>query len=162
MAEVTFRPYRCDDERACLDIFDANCPAFFAPNERAEYEAYLDRVPAGYEVCEVNARICGGFGIADAGDGASVLSWILLSPEVQGMGIGSLVMNRVMQKSRQWNAKLIRIATSPKATEFFGRFGAVSQSITTDGWGPGMDRVDMELVLAPQSSLDVEDFTPGR
>ena len=81
MAQITFRPFRRDDESACLAIFDANCPAFFAPNERAEYEAYLDSVPAGYEVCEVDGRVSGGFGIANAGDGASVISWILLSQE---------------------------------------------------------------------------------
>lgn len=162
MAQITFRPFRRDDESACLDIFDANCPAFFAPNERAEYEAYLDSVPAGYEVCEVNARVCGGFGIADAGDGASVISWILLSPEVQGMGIGSQMMHRIVQKSRTLNAALIRIATSPKAVDFFARFGAVRQSTTKNGWGPGMDRVDMELALTPQSSPGAKNFTPGR
>jgi GNAT superfamily N-acetyltransferase len=162
MAKVTFRPYRRDDESACLAIFDANCPAFFAPNERAEYEAYLDSVPDSYEVCEVDGRVRGGFGIADAGDGASVISWILLSPEVQGMGIGSKVMNRVVRKSRQWDAKLVRIATSPKAADFFARFGAVRQSTTKNGWGPDMDRVDMELPLAPQSSRGANRITPGR
>jgi GNAT superfamily N-acetyltransferase len=147
MAQITFRPYRRDDKNDCVSMFDANCPAFFAPNERAGYEAYLDRVPASYEVCEVDGRVSGGFGIADTGDGASIISWILLSPDVQGMGIGSQVMNRVIRKSRAWDATLIRIATSPKAADFFARFGAVRRSTTKDGWGPGMDRVDMELPL---------------
>ena len=35
-----------------------------------------------------------------------------------------------------------------KAAAFFARFGAIEKVTTPDGWGPGMDRVDMELNLA--------------
>jgi GNAT superfamily N-acetyltransferase len=161
MVQIRFRTYRRDDENDCLAIFDANCPKFFAPNERAEYEAYLADVPASYEVCEVDGRVRGGFGLANAGDGASVINWIMLSPEVQGMGIGSRVMDRAIRNSRIRHSTLIRIATSPGAADFFARFGAVCRSTTKDGWGPGMDRVDMELEV-PQSSRGADNFTPGR
>ena len=72
----------------CLDIFDANCPEFFAPNERQEYENFLNCDSKGYEVCD----------------------------ESEGRA-------------------------------FFAKLGATPTSSTVDGWGPGMDRVDMVLAL---------------
>ncbi len=40
--QPTFRPYQTADREACLGLFDANCPEFFAPNERADYVAFLE------------------------------------------------------------------------------------------------------------------------
>ena len=56
---VVFRPYCSTAFQACTDIFDANCPEFFAPNERQEYEEFLTDVSHGYEVCEVDGRVLG-------------------------------------------------------------------------------------------------------
>ena len=40
--KAPFRPYSSADREACLANFDANCPAFFAPDERAEaYEGIV-------------------------------------------------------------------------------------------------------------------------
>jgi hypothetical protein len=47
MTDITFRPYSNADCQACTDIFDANCPEFFAPNERQGYESFLENVPEG-------------------------------------------------------------------------------------------------------------------
>ena len=46
-----FRSFRAPDTPACLAIFDLNCPAFFAPGERADYAAFLSGADATYEVC---------------------------------------------------------------------------------------------------------------
>lgn len=40
-AELTFRPYTQADRDSCIGLFDANCPEYFAANERADYEAFL-------------------------------------------------------------------------------------------------------------------------
>jgi GNAT superfamily N-acetyltransferase len=147
MARVRFRPYRSSDYEACLEIFDANCPTFFAPNERRAYTAFLDAVPEGYEVCEANGRTLGAFGLFEDGGDTKAINWILLAPDVQGTGIGSKVMERVIQTCISSDTRLVRIATSPKAAPFFARFGAMTRSTTPNGWGPDMDRVDMELSL---------------
>ena len=39
---VTFRSYVSTDKSVCLKLFDANCPEFFAPNERVDYAEFLD------------------------------------------------------------------------------------------------------------------------
>ncbi|MDX1499446.1 MAG: GNAT family N-acetyltransferase [Woeseiaceae bacterium] len=142
-----FRPYSPADRDACLALFDANCPAFFAPNERADYAAFLDGAPDGYEVCEQAGRVVGAFGLViDARDGAG-LNWILLDPAAQGMGLGSSIMTRVISRARASEVDRIRIAASHKSAPFFEKFGAVATARMEDGWGPGMTRVDMELLL---------------
>jgi hypothetical protein len=81
---IIFRPYCSTDYQACTDIFDANCPEFFAPNERQDYEEFLSDVSAGYEVCEVDGRVFGAFGLFDDGTNDKILNWILLDPQSQG------------------------------------------------------------------------------
>ena len=45
---ITIRPYAPPDRAACLHLFDTNTPVYFAPNERADYEEFLNNVPAAY------------------------------------------------------------------------------------------------------------------
>ncbi len=59
LTNVTFRPYNASDRQACIDIFDANCPEYFAPNERQEFDEFLDSAPQDYEICERDGRVMG-------------------------------------------------------------------------------------------------------
>ena len=145
MTNITFRPYCNADHQACIRIFDANCPEYFAPNERQEYEEFLEGLSGDYEVCEVDGRVLGGFGLFNNGENVKMLNWILLDPQTQGIGVGSKIMERVIQLSRTSQTRVVKIAASHKSAPFFARFGATTTSSTKNGWGPGMDRVDMEL-----------------
>ncbi|MGI9284222.1 MAG: GNAT family N-acetyltransferase [Pseudomonadales bacterium] len=147
MINIIFRPYCSADCQACTQIFDANCPQFFAPNERQEYDSFLTDVPEGYEVCEAAGRVCGAFGLFDEGDYEKRLNWILLDPQSQGLGIGLKIMERVVHLGRASETRIVRIAASHKSAPFFAKFGATIISSTKDGWGPDMDRVDMALTL---------------
>ena len=147
MTNITFRPYRNADRQACTSIFDANCPEFFAPNERQEYEEFLEHVSGDYEVCEVDGKVLGAFGLFVDGENMKTLNWILLDPQTQGIGVGSTIMERVIQLSRTSQTRVVKIAASHKSAPFFARFGASTTSLTKNGWGPGMDRLDMELPL---------------
>ena len=147
MADITFRSYQGADYQACIDIFDANCPEFFAPNERQEYKTFLGELIEAYEVCEVNGRVAGAFGLFGAGKRAKSLNWILIDPHMQGIGIGSKIMERVVYVGRTSELKVVKISASHKSAPFFERFGAKPISVTEDGWGPGMHRVEMELQL---------------
>ena len=147
MENVVFRPYRYEDLQACLDIFDANCPKFFASNELQEYTKFLEEKSEGYEVCVVNGQVRGAFGLLGDGKNEKTLNWILLDPRVQGLGVGSMIMERVSRIGRMSGARVVKIAASHKSAPFFARFGATTVSYSKNGWGPGMDRVDMELPL---------------
>ena len=148
MTKIKFRPYCDADYQACIGIFDANCPEFFAPNERQEYEEFLEGVPGVYEVCEVDGKVLGAFGLFVDIENVKMLNWILLDPQTHGIGVGSEIMERVIQQSRTSQSRMVKIAASHKSAPFFARFGATTTSSTKNGWGPGMDRVDMELSLS--------------
>jgi GNAT superfamily N-acetyltransferase len=149
-----FRPYSQDDKEICLSLFDANCPQFFAPNERADYLAFLEEDPSGYELCLVDGEVAGAFGlIGDAGSRRR-LNWIMLDPRFQGAGAGRAIMERVVALASSRGIEAVDIAASHKSASFFARFGAVTLKVTDDGWGPGMHRVDMELSLRPGPSRE--------
>ena len=142
---MIFRRFSSDDRQACCALFDANCPDFFLPNERADYVAFLDAAPEFYEVCVDGANIVGAFGLAIDDDTRGTLCWIMIDPSVQGKGIGKSIMARILAAGRDQRLSVIRIAASHKSAPFFANFGAEAMVTTRDGWGPGMDRIDMQL-----------------
>jgi GNAT superfamily N-acetyltransferase len=141
-----FRPYRASARPACLDLFDANCPAFFDPGERPGYVQFLDGVPEGYEVCLHEQRIVGAYGVRPHAPNEVVIRWMLIAPDVQGMGVGSAMMDRALSGARATGARLVHMAASHKSAPFFARFGARATATIQHGWGPNLHRVDMELV----------------
>jgi GNAT superfamily N-acetyltransferase len=148
-ARVTFRPYSKTDRETCIDLFDANCPAYFAPNERADYAQFLDRDPRGYELCLVDGQVAGAFGLIGASAARRRLNWIMLNPRFQGLGAGRAIMDRVAALAESEGIQVVDIAASHKSAPFFAKAGAVTTIVTHNGWGPGMHRVDMELSLKP-------------
>jgi GNAT superfamily N-acetyltransferase len=146
----TFRPYAPADRATCLELFNANCPAYFAPNERDEYARFLDEGDPSYSLCIVAGAVVGAFGLRAEHENRWSLRWILLAPAVQGRGIGSAIMNEVARRARTARGRLITIAASHKSAPFFARFGAREVARTPRGWGPELHRVDMELVVAPR------------
>lgn len=143
----SFRPYTSVDKAACLSIFDQNCPSFFAANERADFETFLDSEPNAYEICVIDDQIVGAFGLFGDGTKRRSLNWLMIDPQSQGRGIGSAIMGRVLRLGQANGVSIVDIAASHKSAPFFARFGAESIATTRDGWGLGMNRVDMELRL---------------
>ena len=152
---VTLRDYRASDIDACLAIFDANCPQFFAPNERGDYCEFLQRSPPGYMVATFDGLVVGAFGVAvEQKQRSARLNWIMIDPSSHGLGVGSIMMRRALETAVESAAADLAIAASQYSAGFFARFGAGEIRRTADGWGPGMDRVDMIIDLAQQSTGD--------
>ncbi len=143
------RDFHAGDAQACLALFDANCPQFFAPNERADYEAFLVAPPPGYRVLVDGEQVIAAFGLIRRAGRNAALNWILIDPHRQRAGLGSTVMKDVLESARAAGERAIDIAASQHSAPFFARFGAVEQRHTPDGWGPGMHRIDMRLPLVP-------------
>ena len=144
---IIFRPYSSTDKSVCLGLFDANCPEFFAPNERVDYAEFLDANPFDYELCLTEDKVAGAFGLSEHGLQQKSLNWILLNPRSQGLGIGPVIMSRISAVALDSGASLINIAASHKSSPFFAKFGAIEIATIDNGWGSGMHRVDMELRL---------------
>ncbi len=145
--EVHFRSYQLQDREDCLKIFDANCPEFFAANERSDYANFLDANPEAYEVCLSGNNIIGAFGLIGEVPIYKSINWIMISPRSQGLGIGSIFMNRAISLAKSHKLNHIKIAASHLSEPFFTKYGAVSVGEIENGWGPNMHRIDMELYL---------------
>ncbi|WP_266158855.1 GNAT family N-acetyltransferase [Dyella silvatica] len=143
--ETQFRDFAATDRPACLLLFDMNCPTYFAPNERDDYAQFLDQHASAYKVCVLDGHIVGAYGLYVVGTDSRALHWILFTPAIHGYGLGSMVMSRVIAAAKEDKASILHISASHKSAPFFAKFGAVAQSTTVDGWGPGMHRVDMQL-----------------
>lgn len=145
-SELTFRPYEAADQADCLSLFDQNCPAFFAPKERGDYLTFLATRTTCYEVCLLAGLVVGAFGVLPDEPQGLALRWILLAPAMQGQGLGSAIMARVLELMRLSGGRSLYIGASHRSAPFFAKFGARETRTIVDGWGPGMHRVDMTLV----------------
>jgi GNAT superfamily N-acetyltransferase len=141
-----FRPYEANDRSACLALFDANCPEFFDRGERSGYVQFLDTIREGYEVCQLDGRIVGAYGIRPHAKDELVIRWILIAPDAQGRGVGRAMMTRVLNTVRQTGVRRLHMAASHKSAPFFARFGARATATVQHGWGPNLHRIDMVLV----------------
>ena len=128
-------------------LFDQNCPEYFAQNERQDYVSFLNSNPSHYCLCTNNDKVVGVFGVLKTDDTQSRLEWIMLAPDVQGLGIGTKIMKKSIQLAVQQNSTILQIATSHVAYKFFKKFGAKVILETKNGWGPNMHRIDMELSI---------------
>ena len=157
---MQFQPFTAAHRAACLALFDANCPDYFAPNERDDYHAFLDRAPAGYSVVLSNDDIVGACGLINSGPpDRRRVNWILVSPRAQGLGVGAAMMAHMLAQARDARVHVIDIAASHKSAAFFARFGAVAVRHIDDGWGPKMHRIDMEIRLGSGHSSSAGDPT---
>ena len=146
MKTLTFRAYSPADRTACLDLFDANCPEFFAPNERVDYEGFLDEAPSTYWVCVRGREILAAFGFVRHRERGRI-QWIMVGREARGLGLGGRMMRRIQAEAGASGVRIIDIAASQKSASFFARYGAEPRQSIPEGWGPGLDRIDMELEL---------------
>jgi GNAT superfamily N-acetyltransferase len=142
-ATCEFRAFQRQDRADCLALFDGNCPEFFAPNERDDYERFLDGTVAGYYVCLSGGQIIAAFGVSTGIPTRCRLSWILVAQEWQRRGVGKTIMTEVIRVA----AARTRVR-SQRSAPYFAKCGAEEVGRLQDGWGPGMHRVDMELCLA--------------
>lgn len=130
----------------CMAMFDSNCPKFFANKERQYYQSFLESGPQDYFLGIRAGILVSAFGASTVANRARI-SWIMVSPESSGLGIGEQMMQRAKAMSLEQGLQVIDIAASHLSAPFFAKFGAQILSETPDGWGPGMHRIDMELLI---------------
>ena len=146
---MRFLPYDDTHFDACMALFDANCPAFFAPNEKADYQVFLKRATDRYRIVVLDGQVVGAFGVLDEGKvGRCRLNWIVVDSACHGNGVGRAIMAETIAAARQMRAEVVDIAASDKSAPFFAKFGARKLNYIPDGWGPDMHRIDMELAVA--------------
>ncbi len=146
--ELIFENYDASYFADCLDLFDLNCPSYFAPNERNDYVSFLRSHPGCYKLGLSQGKLVAAFGV-DIEDqfGRARITWIMVCPNSKGRGVGAKMMHYAKKILEGKNVDVIDIAASHLSEPFFSKFGAIRVGFQSDGWGKGIHRVDMELHL---------------
>jgi GNAT superfamily N-acetyltransferase len=147
------RPYTPADHGACVELLRTNVPDFALPHEVAEYAEWLARATARgevrYAVTERDGALlaCGGLARAETAPVAT-LCWGLVRRDRHGEGLGTaLLRERLRWAAEDDGVELVAMDTSPRTVGFFARFGFRVVATAPDGYGPGLDRLDLELRL---------------
>ena len=146
MNELTFTPYQRADRPICSELFERNCPAYFAIEERSEYQAFLETEPKQYWLAWADNVAVACYGVTIARHVASI-NWIMVDPSHQSMGLGDAMVKRAFDLLNKYNVKELEVATSQHANRFFERYGLIETSRTLHGWGTGMHKIDMVMSL---------------
>jgi GNAT superfamily N-acetyltransferase len=132
----------------CLQIFNENCPQYFAENEREDYIDFLKGNPSDYFIGVSGNFVASAFGVVCTPEISRVrLSWILVLPKLKGRGVGTKMMFFSKATALNKGASVIDIAASHLSAPFFEKFGAEEINTIENGWGLGMHRVNMEIKL---------------
>lgn len=122
---MDIRPYAPRDLAACLALFDSNLGRFFAPEERADFELFLQSPPGHYLVMEHEGEVvgCGGYAFDDTGETAS-LTWGIIRRDLHGNGLGRfLLMYRLREIGKRGTVSRVRLITTPNVCGFFEKQG---------------------------------------
>jgi GNAT superfamily N-acetyltransferase len=156
---VRFRPYTADDRAACLALFDGNTPLYFGVSERPLFEAFLGGEAQPYFVLEDGSGgvvACGGVALyPSAGAGALLspadagLTWGMVARQRHRQGLGTRLVRERVAWLRQHHSdvQVLLLATSQHARRFYEGQGFAAVRITSDGFAPGLDEVQMRLKL---------------
>lgn len=147
---MLIRPYQPADADACLSLFDSNVPEYFTLAERTDFAQFLQRDAQGcdYQLIEHEDRVVACGGLAIRADEVAVFCWGMVERSLQRQGFGKqLSLARLQQARQNPNVKRIELSTSQHTQAFYAQLGFATTRVVVDGHGPGLDAVEMTLVL---------------
>ncbi|WP_300567741.1 GNAT family N-acetyltransferase [Flavobacterium sp.] len=135
------RDYHPNDKTKVVAILKLNVPQYFAENEIADLEHYLDHEIEKYYVVELDNQIIGAGGINfEKNHTIGKISWDFLHPEFQGMGVGgALLQHRLTILKSMPEVATIMVRTSQLAHQFYEKNGFALEEIHKDFWAEGFD-----------------------
>ncbi len=147
---MELRPYLVPDRDLCLGLLDSNTPRFFDIGERRKFEEFLDQRNCPYFVMEHEAAIvgCGGYAI----EKTARLVWGMVRSDSQKLGLGRyLLLFRLREITKVGGIQIVLLDTSQHSAQFYEKQGFKISRIAKDGYGPGLNRVEMmmKLVVCP-------------
>jgi ribosomal protein S18 acetylase RimI-like enzyme len=154
---MRLRPYVPADRDACVAVLASSVPTYAQLHELGEYAAWLDRAcvrgaedPCEYLVGERDgAVVCAG-GVAFATTApVATLCWGIVRADLHRRGLGrALLLARLDRVRARGGVARVLLDTTDAAVGFFLRHGFVVTGRVRDGYGPGIDRLDLELDAA--------------
>ena len=145
MPKLKFQKYIASKFEECLELFELNCPAYFAEEERKGYRKYLDYNKDIYLLGYENDSLACCFGIREHNIDLCSLRWIMVHPNRHKSGFGNEMMSYIINYAKEQNKKTVLISTSQYTNNFFEKYGAKEVAFTENGWGRGMHKIDMRI-----------------
>jgi ribosomal protein S18 acetylase RimI-like enzyme len=146
---MDLRPYLPADRDDCLGLFDSNTPRFFDPGERRKFEEFLDQGNRFYFVMEHDGAMvgCGGYAI-EPDKTTARLVWGMVRSDSHKLGLGRyLLLFRLREITKVGGIRMVHLDTSQNAAQFYEKQGFKIIRTVKDGYGPGLDRVEMVMKL---------------
>ena len=132
----------------CIELFDLNCPEFFASIEKNDYIEFLNQTKEGYVTIHHDSILIGAYGVHKTSSESASQSWTLIHPKYQNQGIGRLIMERVFSFLESNQLDKLFLSTSQQTEAFFVKFGAIRIDYIENGWGEGLHRIEMKIERA--------------
>ncbi|NJW52342.1 GNAT family N-acetyltransferase [Salinimicrobium oceani] len=146
----SIRAYKSSDQYKVLSLLRSNTPDFFHPSEEKDLLSYLENEVQQYFVAEGLGTILGAGGINYGFEGgtAARISWDMVHPEFQGLGIGKkLTSMRIKEIMKNPEIKKIEVRTTSQAEKFYHEMGFKKVFFAKDFWAPGFDLCTMQMCI---------------
>lgn len=144
----SIRKYKVGDQKEVLSLFRLNTPKSFHPSEEKQLQNYLENEAQHYFVAEDSGRIvaAGGFNLGFDSGKAARISWDMVNPEFQRMGIGKeLTLFRIEEIKKDLSVNKIVVRTTPQAEKFYQKIGFQKVRFEKDFWAPGFDLCEVVM-----------------
>lgn len=149
MNPFVIRSYSAKDFEQVVILLRANTPQFFSPQEETDLIQYLKNETEDYFVIEKENQVIGSGGINYSNQNSiGIISWDIIAPKHQGLGIGRLLLNHRLNllKDKSSIQKII-VRTSQVVFPFYEKAGFKLKEVKTDYWAKGFDLYLMEMNL---------------
>ena len=143
---IEIREYFETDKNEVLSLLRENTPRYFAKEEELEFIEYLENRRELYYVVQLENKIVGCGGI-NFDKNIGKISWDMISPSVQGLGLGSALLKYRIQKIKE--NKLIDeiiVRTSQHTFQFYEKQGFTLTEKVKDYWAVGFDLYKMKYL----------------
>ena len=146
--QLEFKDYSMESFNDCIELFDLNCPEFFASIEKNDYIEFLNQTKEGYKTIHHDSILIGAYGVHKTSSESASQSWTLIHPKYQNQGIGRLIMERVFSYLESNQLDNLFLSTSQQTEAFFMKFGAIRIDYIENGWDEGLHRIEMKIERA--------------
>ena len=81
--QLEFKDYSMESCNNCIELFNLNCPEFFAPIEKNDYIEFLNQTKEGYVTIHHDSILIGAYGVHKTSSESASQSWTLIHPKYQ-------------------------------------------------------------------------------
>ncbi len=151
------RPYQKSDKEVLMNMFRQHIPTYFAPEEEAHFEHFLDHDAKKYFVLTLKNEksdegeivACGGFKLVNEKNFTKVNRvWDFVKNDEMNKGYMSFLTEyRLKQLVKKYKASVVYVRTSQFASNFYKKHSFVVETVVQDYWAKGFDLILMRKDL---------------